>query len=187
MQGFPVLGSLTPAQKDRRDRAVQSFAAVVDKDSELDPLCRPEGGGSHRAPLGHLIKAPRRRMRPAGNGGSTRRMTTARRNDAGKRSTARPISAEAVEFSPALERTGRTKDQVQQNRRNQSDSSYGTPLTNSGGGGVVMSTGGEDVMKISAERPLSVEAVECDIPWYIYGFPRELLYHWCQLCTSGPP
>ena len=19
------------------------------------------------------------------------------------------------------------------------------------------------------------------------GFPRELLYHWCQLCTYGPP
>ena len=55
--------------------AVHSCAAVVDKDSELDPLCRPEGGGSHRAPLGRLIKAPRRRMRPAGNGGSTRRMT----------------------------------------------------------------------------------------------------------------
>ena len=29
--------------------------------------------------------------------------------------------------------------------------------------------------------------VLCDIPWYIYGFPRELLYHWCQSCTSGPP
>ena len=101
MQGFPVLGSLTPAEKDRRDRAVQSCAAVVDKDSELDPLCRPEGGGSHWAPLGRLVKAPRRRMRPAGNGGPTRRMTSAGRNDAGKRSAARPISAEAVEFSPA--------------------------------------------------------------------------------------
>ena len=70
MQGFPVLGSLAPAEKDRGDRAVQSCAAVMDKDSELDPLCRPEGGGSHRAPLGRLIKAPRRRMRPAGNGGT---------------------------------------------------------------------------------------------------------------------
>ena len=101
VQGFPVLGSLTPAEKDRRDCAVQKCAAVVDKDSELDPLCRPEGGGSHRAPLGRLIKAPRRQMRPAWNGGSTRRMTSARRNDAGMRSAARPISAEAVEFSPA--------------------------------------------------------------------------------------
>ena len=57
---FPVLGSLTPAEKERRDRAVHSCAAVVDKDSELDPLCQPEGGGSHRASLGRLIKAPRR-------------------------------------------------------------------------------------------------------------------------------
>ena len=100
-QGFPVLGSLTPAEKDRRDRAVQSCAAVVDKDSELDPLSCPEGGGSHQAPLGRLIKAPRQRMRPAANGGSIRRMTSAGRKDAGKRSDAWPISAEAVEFSPA--------------------------------------------------------------------------------------
>ena len=71
VQGIPVLGSLTPAEKDRRDRAIQKCAAVVDKDAELDPLCRPEGGGSHRAPLGRLIKAPRRQMRPAGNGGLT--------------------------------------------------------------------------------------------------------------------
>ena len=50
VQSFPVLGSLTQAEKDR--------AAVVDKDAELDPLCRPEGGGSHQAPLAHLTKAP---------------------------------------------------------------------------------------------------------------------------------
>ena len=61
----------------------------------------------------------------------------------------------------SAERTGRTKDQVQQNWRNQSDGSCGTPLTDSGGGGGgVMSTGGEEVMKISTVRPLSVEAVE---------------------------
>ena len=101
MQAFPVLGSLTPAEKDRRDRAVQSCAAVVDKDSEMDPLCRSERGGSHRAPLGRLIKAPRRRMRPAGNGGSARRMTSVGRNDARKKSATRPVSAGAVEFSPA--------------------------------------------------------------------------------------
>ena len=74
VQSFPVLGSLTPAEKDRRNRAIQKCAAVVDKDAELDPLCRPEGVGSHRAPLGRLTKAPRRQMRPAENGGSTRRM-----------------------------------------------------------------------------------------------------------------
>ena len=101
VQGSPVLGSLTPAEKDRRDRAVQSCAAVVDKDSIMDPLCRPEWDGSHRAPLGRLIKAPRWRMRPAGAGGSARRVTPAGRNDARNKSAIRPLSAEAVEFSPA--------------------------------------------------------------------------------------
>ena len=60
------------------------------------------GGGSHQAPLGPLTKAPRRQMRPAGNGGLTRRMTSARRNNTGMRSAARHISAEMVDFSPAL-------------------------------------------------------------------------------------
>ena len=63
-------------------------------------------------------------MLPAGNGGSTRRMTSAKRKDAGKRSATRPILAEAVE----------------QNWRNKSHGSCGTPLTDSGGGG-----GGGDV------------------------------------------
>ena len=163
VQGFPVLGSLTPAEKDRRDRAVQNCAAVVDKDSELDPLCRPEGGGSHQAPLGRLIKAPRRRMRPAGNGGSTRRMTSARGNDTGKRSAARPISAEAVEFSPAPAQA-RNK---QAGRKTKSSRTGGIsptavvePSLPTAGGGGAMSTGGEEVMKISAGRPLSAEVVE---------------------------
>ena len=50
-------------------------------------------------------------------------------------------------------------DKSSRTGRNQSDGSCGTPLTDSGGGGVI-STGGEEVMKISAIRPLSVEAVE---------------------------
>ena len=101
VQSFPVLGSLTPAEKDRLDRAIQKCAAVVDKDAELDPLCRPEGGGGHRAPLGCLTKAPRRQMRPAENGGPTRRMTLSKRNNAEMRSAARYASAEVVDFSPA--------------------------------------------------------------------------------------
>ena len=99
VQGFPVLGSLNPAEKDRRDRAVQNCAAVVDEDSEVDPLCRPEGGGSHQAPLGRLIKAPRRQMRLARNGGSTRRMTPTGRNDTGKKSSSRPMPAPAQAWS----------------------------------------------------------------------------------------
>ena len=101
VQGFPVLGSLTPVEKDRRDCAVQSCAAVVDKDSKMDPLCRLEWDGSHQVPLGRLIKAPRRRMRPAVDGGSARRVTPAGRNDARKKSAVRPLSVEVVESSPA--------------------------------------------------------------------------------------
>ena len=53
--GFPSLGSLTLAEKDRRDRAVPDSApAMVDTNSNLDPLGRPEGDGSHQAPLGPL-------------------------------------------------------------------------------------------------------------------------------------
>ena len=81
-----------------------------------------EGGGSHQALLGRLIKAPRRQMRPARNGGSTRRMMPTRRNDTGKKSSSRS------------EQAGR-KTNVRQTRRNHADGSGGTPLTGSGGGG----------------------------------------------------
>ena len=161
VQGFPVLGSLTPAEKDRSDRAVQSCAVVVDKDSEMDPLCRSEGGGSHRAHLGRLIKAPRWRMRPAGNGGSARRMTPAGRNDARKKSAVRPISAEAVEFSPAPEWNERVGWKTKSSRTaGISPTAVVEPPYQQQGGGWLMPTEGEDVMKISAVRPLSVEAVE---------------------------
>ena len=68
--GFPSLGSLTPAEKDRRDRAVPDRApAMVDTNSHLDPLGRPEGDGSHQAPLGHFVKTYRRRTASVGRGG----------------------------------------------------------------------------------------------------------------------
>ena len=41
-------------------------------------------------------------MRPAGNSGPARRVTPGRGNDATRKSTVRPLSVEAVEFSPAL-------------------------------------------------------------------------------------
>ena len=86
VQGFPVLGSLTPAEKDRRDCAVQNRTAVVYMDSKLDPLCRPEWDESHQALLGRCVRAPRRRMRPARDSGSARRVTPAGGNDAMRRS-----------------------------------------------------------------------------------------------------
>ena len=41
-------------------------------------------------------------MRPAGNSRSARRVTPGSGNDATRRSAVRPLSVEAVEFSPAL-------------------------------------------------------------------------------------
>ena len=59
--GFPVLGSLTPAEKNLRDRAMPDCASiVVEQNSNLDPLGRPEQDGSHQAPLGRKIRVPRR-------------------------------------------------------------------------------------------------------------------------------
>ena len=76
------------------------------KDSEVDPLCRPDGGGSHQAPLGHLIKAPRLQMRPTRNGGPTQRMMPTGRNDTGKEIL--PMAYAGTGTS--MERTGRTED-----------------------------------------------------------------------------
>ena len=60
---------------------------------------------------------------------------------------------------PSTERRGRTKDQVQQNRRNRSDGSGETSLTDSGGEGVML-MGGEEARNLSAGMPQSAEAVE---------------------------
>ena len=90
---LPNLGESHSGRKDCRDRAMPNSApAVVDKNSNSDPLCRPEWDGSHRAPVGRWVKAPRRRMRPAGDSGSARRVTPARGHDAMRRSAVRPLS-----------------------------------------------------------------------------------------------
>ena len=60
----------------------------------LDPLCPPEWDGSHLAPLGSGVRAPRWRMRPAGDSGSARRVTPSAGNDAMRRSTVRPLLVE---------------------------------------------------------------------------------------------
>ena len=53
--GFPVLGSLTPAEKDRRYRAIPDRAsAVVENHSNLDPLWRQSGMGAIRFLWGAL-------------------------------------------------------------------------------------------------------------------------------------
>ena len=55
-----------------------------------------------RIVLQRNVRAPRRGMRPAGISGPARRVASVRGNDAKGRSAVRPLSVEAVEFSPAL-------------------------------------------------------------------------------------
>ena len=131
VHGFPHLGSLNPAEKARRDRAVLDHApAMVDRNSNLDPIECPEGDESHPAPLGRSVKTPRQPMRPAGNSGSARRGTPDRRNYTMRRSSVRPLSVEAVELSLAL-----APEQKLENRRSSSVGSRRAPPTDSGGGG----------------------------------------------------
>ena len=55
-------GRAWPSEKECRNRAVPDRApAMVDKNSNLDPVGRPEGDGSHQAPLGRFVKTYRRR------------------------------------------------------------------------------------------------------------------------------
>ena len=101
--GFPALGSLDPAEEKRRDRAIPgSDSVVVERNSAVDPIVRSERDGGLRAPLGRKIGAARRGMRPAGISGPARRVAPVHGSDVKVSSAVRPLSAEAVEFSPAL-------------------------------------------------------------------------------------
>ena len=75
---------------------------MVEQNSNLDPVRRAERDGSHQAPLGRNVSGPRRGMQPAGISGPARRLAPVRGNDIKGRSAVRPLSVEAVEFSPAL-------------------------------------------------------------------------------------
>ena len=74
-QGFPALGSLTPAEEKRRDRSVlDSGTRVVARNSMMESISRSERDGGHMAPLGRNVGVLRRGMRPAGVSGPARRM-----------------------------------------------------------------------------------------------------------------
>ena len=55
------------------------------------------------APLGRNVCVPRRGMRPAGVSGLAQQMAPVGVWDAKRRSAVRPLSVEAVEFSPTLD------------------------------------------------------------------------------------
>ena len=111
--------------------------AMVDTNSNLDLLERPEGDGSHPAPVGRSVKTTRRRMRPAGNSG---------RHDGGDNEKTRRTASVSrgggiiPGTGAGTEITIGTEDQVQQNRRSCSVGSRGALPTESGGGGGVTFT-----------------------------------------------
>ena len=79
-QRFPALGSLTPAEKNRRVRTIPDRDSVVVEQNSLDPIWHAERDGSHRAPLGRNVSVPRRGMRPVGIGGPAQWVAPVRDN-----------------------------------------------------------------------------------------------------------
>ena len=103
VHGFPALGSLTPAEEKRRDRAIPDSGSVgVAWNSTMESNLHSERDGGHMAPLGPTVGAPRLGMRPAGVSGPARRMAPVGVRDVKGRSAVRPLSVEVVEFSAAL-------------------------------------------------------------------------------------
>ena len=100
-QGFPALGSLTPAETKRRERSVpDSSSMVVARDTTMVPASPLEMGGGQVVPLGRSVGVPQRGMRPAGVVGPSWQVTPVGVLDVKGNSARRPLSAEAVEFSP---------------------------------------------------------------------------------------
>ena len=101
--GFPALGSLTPAEEKRRDRAIlASDSVVVERNSTMDPTVCSERDEGLRAPLGRNVSAARRGMQPAGISGPAQGVAPVHLSDVKISSAVQPLSAEAVELSPAL-------------------------------------------------------------------------------------
>ena len=103
-QGFPALGSLTPAEEKRRDRSVpDSSEMVVAQDTTMEPISPSELVRGHMCPLERNIGVLHRGMRPAGDIGPTRQMDPENVLGMKSQSAIRPLSVEAVEFSLTLE------------------------------------------------------------------------------------
>ena len=100
-QGFPPLGSLTPAEDKWRDRPVlDGVNRVVARNSMMELISRSERDGGRMAPLGHNKAVPRRWMRVDGVSGPAQQMAPVGVRNVKGRSAVRPLS---VEFSPTLD------------------------------------------------------------------------------------
>ena len=105
-QGFPALGSLTPAEEKRRERSVpDSSSMVATRDTTMGPTSLLEMGRGQVVHLGRSVGVPQRGMRPAGVVEPSRQVAPVGVLDVKGNSAIRPLSAEVVpaaEFSPTL-------------------------------------------------------------------------------------
>ena len=109
-QGFPALGSLSPAEGRRRERPVPDNSRdVLAKDTPKVPTSPLEMGRGQAVPLGRSVGVSQRGMRPAGAVRPSQQNAPVGVLDVRENPAVRPLSAEAVEFSPTLgPRTGVT-------------------------------------------------------------------------------
>ena len=97
-------GASLRRKKKRRDRPVlDGVNRVVARNSTMESISRSERDGGHMAPLGRNKGVPRRGMRPAGVSGPAQQMAPVGVRNVKGRSAVRPLSVEAVEFSPTLD------------------------------------------------------------------------------------
>ena len=98
IQAFPALGSHSTTDDGRRERLGPDDSGDV-SESETTTL---EMGGSPVVLQGHKMAKPARGMRPAGAGGSSPQKPIVDLSEMRGNATARPLSVEAAEISPAL-------------------------------------------------------------------------------------
>ena len=102
-QVFPALWSFTHAEEKRRDRSVPDCSnMVVARDTTMEPSSPSELGRGRMAPLGRNVGMPQWGMQPAGVIGPARQVAPVGVLDVKRKSAVRPLSVEAVEFSPML-------------------------------------------------------------------------------------
>ena len=103
VQGFPALGSHSPADDGRRERPVPDDSGDVSANDISKVSTSPlEMGRSHVVPHGSKVCVPQRGMWPAGAVRPSLQKPLVGVLDVRKNAAARPLSAGAAEFSPAL-------------------------------------------------------------------------------------
>ena len=102
-QGFPALGSHSPASDGRREHPVPDDSGdVLAEDTSKVPTSPLEMGRGQMVPRGHRASVPYRGMRPAGVAGPALQETPVGVLDVRKKAAARPLSAGAATFSSTL-------------------------------------------------------------------------------------